>query len=322
MRILKTSNISGSVSEFILLGFPCHREIQSLFFVLFSLIYLLTLMGNLSIICAVWSSRKLHKPMYILLANFSFLEICYVSSDVPKLLANIISQTKSISYAGCLLQFYFFFSMCAAECLFLSVMSFDRFLAICRPLHYPTVMTHDLCAQLVGFCWAGGFLWLLTPLTLISQVPFCGPNTIDHFLCDLAPLLALSCAPVPGTTLTCTITSSLIVILTFLYILGTYFCVLRVVLQVPSGSGRHKAFSTCASHLSVVSLFYSSVMMMYVSPGSGDHPGIQKFVTLFYALVTPFFNPLIYNFRNKDMKEALKNILYVLLWEISKRFKS
>ncbi|XP_014700008.2 olfactory receptor 11H12-like [Equus asinus] len=322
MRTLETTNISGFVSEFILLGFPCDRDIQILLFVLFSFIYLLTLMGNASVIYAVWSSQKLHTPMYILLANFSFLEICYVSSDVPKMLTNIISQTKSISYTGCLLQFYFFFSMCAAEGLFLSVMSFDRFLAICRPLHYPTVMTYRLCARLMVFCWAGGFLWLLTPLTLISQVPFCGPNTIDHFLCDLAPLLALSCAPVPGITLICGIISSLIIFLTFLYILGTYFCVLSVVLQMPSGSGRHKAFSTCASHLAVVSLFYGSVMVMYVSPGSGDYPGIQKFVTLFYALATPFFNPLIYNFRNKDMKEELRKILNVLLWKISKGFKS
>ncbi|XP_062946152.1 olfactory receptor 11G2-like [Cynocephalus volans] len=301
--------------------YPGHQETQILLFVVFSLIYLLTLVGNTSIICDVWSSWKLHKPMYILLANFSFLVICYVNSHVPKLLANLISQARSISYAGCLLQFYFFFSMCAAEGLFLSVMSFDRFLAICRPLHYPTIMTHLLCVRLV-ICWAGGFLWLLTPLTLISQVPFCGPNTIDHFLCDLAPLLALSCAPVSGITLTCGIISSLIIFLTFLYILGTYFCILSTVLQVPLGPGRHKLFSTCASHLAVVSLFYGSVMVMYVSPGAGKFHGMQKLVTLFYALATPFFNPLIYNFWNKDMKEALKKLLYVLLWEISKRYKS
>ena len=181
MSISEANNISGSVSEFILLGFPCRRDIQILLFVMFSLIYLLTLLGNTSIICAVWSSRKLHTPRYTLLANFSFLEICYVSSDVPTMLANIISQTKSISYAGCLLQFYFFFSMCAAEGYFLSVMSFDRFLAICRPLHYPTIMTHHLCAWLVVFCWAGGFLSILMTVVLMSWVPFCGPNTIDHF---------------------------------------------------------------------------------------------------------------------------------------------
>ena len=175
---------------------------------------------------------------------------------------------------------------------------------------------------LVVFCWVGGFLWLLTPLILISQVPFCGPNTVDHFLCDLAPLLALSCAPVSGIRLICGIVSSLIIFLTLLYILGTYCYVLSVVLQMSSGSGRQKAFSTCASHLAVISLFYGSVMVMYVSPGSGEYPGIQKFVTLFYALATPFFNPLIYNFRNKDMEEALKKMLSVLLKEIFKGSKS
>ncbi|KAM6202586.1 olfactory receptor 11G2-like [Rhynchocyon petersi] len=322
MHILSISNVTTSIHEFVLLGFLCSGKIEILLFTLFSIIYILTLLGNGAIMCAVWWDPKLHTPMYVLLANFSFLEICYISSNVPNMLCNFLSKTKTISYNGCILQFYIFLSLCATELFFLSLMAFDRFLAICRPLHYPTIMTHQLCAQLVVFCWSGGFLWLLTPLTLISQVPFCGPNTIDHFLCDLAPLLALSCAPVPGITRTCGIMSSLIIFLTFLYILGTYFCVLRAVLQVPSGSGRHKAFSTCASHLAVVSLFYGSVMVMYVSPGSGNYAGMQKFVTLFYALATPFFNPMIYNFRNKEMKEALKNILHVFLWGISKGSKS
>ncbi|VCW78190.1 unnamed protein product [Gulo gulo] len=184
-------------------------------------------------------------------------------------------------------------------------MSFDRFLAICRPLHYPTIMTYHLCARLVVSCWVGGFLSILIPAILMSRVPFCGPNIIDHFFCDLGPLLALSCTPVPKTTLTCATVSSLIIFITFLYILGSYTLVLRAVLRVPAGSGRNKAFSTCASHFLVVSLFYGSVMVMYVSPGSRSHPGTQKFVTLFYCMATPFFNPLIYSLRNKDMKDAL-----------------
>ncbi|XP_032197569.1 LOW QUALITY PROTEIN: olfactory receptor 11G2-like [Mustela erminea] len=310
MSISEANNISGSVTEFILLGFPCHREIQILLFVIFSLIYILTLMGNTSIICAMCSSQKLHTPMYILLANFSFLEICYVSSDVAKMLANIISQTKSISYAGCLLQFYFFFfSMCAAEGYFLSSMSFDWFLVICLPLHYPTIMTYHLCARLVVSCWVGGFLSILIPAILISWVPFCGPNIVDHFSCDLGPLLALSYAPVPKTTLTCATVSSLIIFITFLYILGSCTLVLHPVLRLPAGSGRNKAFSKCASHFLVVSLFYVSVMVMYVSPGSRSHPGTQKFVTLFYCMTTPFFNPLIYSLQNKNMKDALKKVL-------------
>lgn len=321
MGILDAHNATRSVREFILLGFPWRREIQVLLFVIFSVIYFLTLLGNTSIICAVWSSPKLHTPMYILLANFSFLEICYVSSDVPKMLANLISQNKSISYTGCLLQFYFFFSMCAAEGYFLSAMSFDRFLAICRPLHYPTIMTYPLCVRLVMCCWAGGFLSILMPAILMSWVPFCGPNIIDHFFCDLGPLLALSCVPVPKTTLTCATISSLIIFITFLYILASYTLVLRAVLRVPAGSGRNKAFSTCASHFLVVSLFYGSVMVMYVSPGSRSHPGTQKFVTLFYCMATPFFNPLIYSLRNKDMKDALKKVLGISWKEISKNSK-
>ncbi|XP_043836460.1 olfactory receptor 11G2-like [Dromiciops gliroides] len=275
IKISKVTNISGTISVFIFLDFPCQKETQVILFILFSIIYILTIMGNTSIICAVWSSQKLHTPMYILLANFSFLEICYVNSDVPQMLANMFSETKTISITGCLLQFYFFFSTCASEGLFLSVMAFDRYLAICQPLYYPSIMTHSFCANLAVFCWVGGFLWLLTPVILISQVPFCGPNIIDHFLCDLGPLLALSCAPVPRTTLACGTISTLIIFITFLYILGSYGLVLRAVLHVPSGSGRNKAFSTCASHFTVVSLFYGSVMVIYVSPGIGNQSGIR-----------------------------------------------
>ncbi|XP_027717423.1 olfactory receptor 11H2-like [Vombatus ursinus] len=321
MRLLETSNISCTVSEFILLGFPCRRETQILLFVLFSMIYFLTIVGNTSIICAVWSSRQLHMPMYLLLANFSSLELCYVGSDVPKLLANIISQKKTISFAGCILQFYFFFSMCASEGYFLSAMAFDRYLAICRPLYYPTITTQRLYAKLVFFCWLGGFLSILLPVILLSQVPFCGPNVIDHFFCDLGPLLALSCVPVPKTTLTCATVSSLIIFITFLYILGSYTHVLRAVLKVPAGTGRNKAFSTCASHFVVVSLFYGSVMVMYVSPGSKNQPGMRKFVTLFYCMATPFFNPLIYSLQNKDMKDALKKVLKELSQEFPKGYE-
>ncbi|XP_072480163.1 olfactory receptor 11H6-like [Notamacropus eugenii] len=321
MRISSITNISGTVSEFILLGFTCQKETQIILFMLFSLIYILTMIGNTSIIYAVWSSQQLYTPMYTLLANFSFLEICYVNSDVPKMLANILSETKTMSFTGCLLQFYFFFSMCTSEGLFLSVMAFDRYLAICQPLHYSTIMTHSLCANLAFFCWVGGFLCLLIPVILISQVPFCGPNIIDHFLCDLGPLLALSCAPVPRTTLVCGTISSLTIFVTFLYILGSYSYVLRAVLHVPSRSGRNKAFSTCASHFTVVSLFYGSVMVMYVNPGSGNQSGIQKFVTLFYSMATPFFNPLIYSLRNKDMKKALKKLLGRLSQRFPKGYK-
>ncbi|XP_017515009.1 olfactory receptor 11G2-like [Manis javanica] len=309
---MKTSggnNHSDPVSEFILLGFPCSWETQALLFSLFSVIYVLTLTGNLSIICAVSWDDHLHTPMYILLANFSFLEICYVTSTVPNMLANFLSGTKTISFSGCFLQFYFFFSMGTTETFFLSTMAFDRYFAICRPLHYPTVMTVQCCIRMGACCWVCGFSCFLLPVYLISQLPFCGPNTIDHFLCDPGPLLELSCVPAPATEITCAIINSVLIFSTFLFISSSYALVIRAVLRVPSAEGRRKAFSTCGSHLAVVSLFYGSIMVMYVSPTAGNPAGIQRTVTLFYSMMTPLFNPLIYSLRNKEMKEALRKLL-------------
>ncbi|XP_039077901.1 olfactory receptor 11G2-like [Hyaena hyaena] len=309
MNISNTPNTSGTITGFILLGFPCSREGQILLFVLFSVVYLLTLMGNGSIICAVRWDQRLHTPMYILLANFSFLEIWYVTSTVPNMLANFLSDTKVISFSGCFLQFYFFFSLGSTECFLLAIMAFDRYLAICRPLHYPTIMTGHLCTNLVVSCWVFGFLWFLIPIIIISQMSFCGSRIIDHFLCDPGPLLALTCTRVPVIELTSSTLSSLLLFIPFFFIVVSYALVLRAVLRVPSAAGRRKAFSTCGSHLAVVSLFYGSVMVMYVSPTSEHEAGMQKVVTLFYSVVTPLINPIIYSLRNKDMKHAMKKLL-------------
>ncbi|MBZ3873712.1 Olfactory receptor 11H6 [Sciurus carolinensis] len=244
----------------------------------------------MAIVCAVRWDHRLHTPMYILLANFSFLEICYVNSDVPNMLVNFLSRTKSISFTRCLLQLYFFFSLGTTECLFLSIMAYDPFLAICRPLYYPTIMTTKFCSSLVIFCWVYGFLWFLVPVIFVTQLPFCGPNVIDDFLCDLGPLLALAsaCVPIPGTVLLCGTMSSLLIFATFFYIIGSYTLVLRAMIQVPSAAGCKKAFSTCSSHLAFMFLFYGSVMITYL---------------------TPFFNPMIYSLWNKEMKDALKKVL-------------
>nr|XP_012326069.1 olfactory receptor 11G2-like [Aotus nancymaae] len=309
MKIFNTPSNSSTFTGFILLGFPCPREGQILLFVLFSVVYLLTLVGNGSIICAVHWDQRLHTPMYILLTNFSFLEIWYVTSTVPNMLANFLSDTKIISFSGCFLQFYFFFSLGSTECFLLGAMAFDRYLAICQPLHYPTIMTRHLCTNLVGSCWVLGFIWFVIPIIIISQMSFCGSRIIDHFLCDPGPLLALTCTRAPLLELTSSTLSSLLLFIPFLFIMGSYVLVLRAVLRVPSASGRRKAFSTCGSHLAVVSLFYGSVMVMYVSPTSGHEAGMQKIVTLFYSVVTPLINPVIYSLRNKEMKRAMKKIL-------------
>jgi olfactory receptor len=297
------------VTDFVLLGFCAQREMQSFFFSLILVLYHLTLLGNGAIVCAVKWERRLHTPMYIFLGNFAFLEICYVSSSVPNMRANIFSESKTISFSGCFLQFYFFFSLGTTECFFLSVMAYDRYLAICHPLHYPSIMTGKLCVVLICVCWVSGFLCYPIPIVLISQLPFCGPNVIDHFVCDPGPLFALACVPAPSTELICYTFNSMIIFGPFLSILGSYTLVLRAVLRVPSGAGQTKAFSTCGSHLMVVSLFYGTLMVMYVSPTSRNPAGMHKIVTLVYSVVTPLLNPLIYSLRNKDMKDALSKVL-------------
>ncbi|XP_007949409.1 olfactory receptor 11G2-like [Orycteropus afer afer] len=309
MKIFNTPNNSSTITGFILLGFPCPMEGQVLLFVLFSIVYLLTLMGNGSIICAVCWDQRLHTPMYILLANFSFLEIWYVTSTVPNMLANFLSETKVISFSGCFLQFYFFFSLGSTESFFLAVMAFDRYLAICWPLHYPTIMTGRLCTYFVANCWIFGFLWFLIPIIIISQMSFCGSRIIDHFLCDPGPLLALTCKRAPVIELVFSTLSPLPLIILFIFIMGSYTLVLKAVLRVPSAAGRKKVFSTCGSHLAMVSLFYGSVLVMCGSPASEHEAGMQKIVTLFYSVMTPLLNPVIYSLRNKDMKRALQKIL-------------
>ncbi|XP_045679299.1 olfactory receptor 11H7-like [Phyllostomus hastatus] len=303
-------NKSGvsTVTQFVLLGFPGPWKMQIILFSMILFIYILTLTGNMTIICAVkWDSR-LHTPMYMLLANFSFLEIWYVTCTVPNMLVNFFSKTKTISFSGCFIQFYFFFSLGTTECFFLCVMAYDRYLAICHPLHYSSIMTGQLCAILVSLCWLIGFLGYPIPIFFISQLPFCGPNIIDHFLCDVDPLMALSCAPAPIIGHIFYSMSSVIIILTMLYILGSYILVLRAVLQIPSSAGQQKAFSTCGSHLVVVSLFYGTIMVMYVSPSSGNLAAMHKIITLIYSIVTPVLNPLIYSLRNRDMKFALRQV--------------
>ncbi|XP_040824342.1 olfactory receptor 11H4-like [Ochotona curzoniae] len=300
-----------TVTHFVLLGFPGCKEMQRFFFSLFFGVYMFTTMGNGAIVCAVVLDKQLHTPMYILLGNFAFLEIWYITSTVPGMLVNFLSEAKTISSVGCFLQFYFFTSLGTTEAYFLCIMAYDRYLAICRPLHYPAIMTPRLCYILVSTCWVFGFLSYLGSAVQLSQLPFCGPNIINHFLCDLDPLMALSCAPAPVTEMVFYILSSLIIILTLLYILGSYTLLLIAVLKVPSATGRQKAFSTCGSHLTVVCLFFGALLVMYVSPTAENPAEIQKIMTLVYSVVTPFLNPLIYSLRNKDMKAALKKVLRI-----------
>ncbi|XP_037691075.1 olfactory receptor 11G2-like [Choloepus didactylus] len=268
-------------------------------------------MGNTAIVCAVRWDQRLHIPMYIFLGNFSLLEICYVSTTVPNMLANFLSTSKSISFVGCFTQFYFFFSFGCDEGLHLCIMAFDRCLAICHPLSYPRIMTKELYTGLIIFAWSGGFIFFLTPVFLISQLPYCGPNTINHFLCDPVPLMMLSCSVDTTTQLIYSTFNVIFMIGTFVFILCSYAVVTLTVLWMPSATSKQKAFFTCASHLTVVFLFFGSLMVMYVSPGSGHPVRMQKIVSLFYSVMTPLCNPLIYSLRNKEMKAALRKIFRI-----------
>lgn len=305
---LVPANFTGIVTEFILLGFPSLSPMfRLLLCAALSVCYALTLLGNICIMWAVVHDTRLSRlPMYILLGNFSGLEMCYVTSTVPRMLADLVSPPGIISFYGCFLQFYFFFAMGATECFLLSSMALDRYLAICHPLRYPMLMSIRSCHTLASCCWLVGFLWFLTPIVLVSQLPFCNPR-LDHFVCDPGPLLMAACTPPIGTEMACSTSTTLIIFSTFLFIVSTYTAVLRAVFKLPSAAGRRKTLNTCTSHLAVVSLFYGSIMVTYVSPEASG--GSNKVVTLFYSVVTPLFNPLIYSLRNNDMKQALRRTL-------------
>ncbi|XP_053114930.1 olfactory receptor 11G2-like [Hemicordylus capensis] len=304
------ANSTDLVTEFVLLGFPSLSPLFRLLLCsLLSICYAFTLVGNL---CIMWTvlrdSRLSHLPMYILLGNFSGLEMCYVSATAPRMLSDLASPPPStISFHGCFLQFYFFFSMGTTESFLLAAMALDRYLAICHPLRYPILMSRRSCCILAASSWVSGFLWFLGPIALISQLRFCGSNILDHFICDPGPLLASSCTPAPGTEIAFYSLSSTAIFGPFLFIVCSYTTILRVVLRLPSAAGRQKAFSTCTSHMAVVGLFYGSIMATYVAPEASG--GSNKVVTLFYAVVTPLLNPVIYSLRNKEMKEALKRTL-------------
>ncbi|XP_030043371.1 olfactory receptor 11H6-like [Microcaecilia unicolor] len=299
------------VKEFILHGLTINMGSQAALFALFLVIYTLTLVGNVSIIMLVWSNASLHKPMYIFLGNLSFVEIWYTTSTVPKMLTGFLSEINAISFNGCFLQFYFFFSFGTTECFLLTVMGYDRYLAICHPLRYNILMSNNKCWFFVASCWIVGFLFSLFPVILISKLPFCGPNDINHFLCDPGPLLELSCVRYYSTEVILAVYFATMVFITFSFTFISYNFIIQTIFRIQSSSGRRKAFSTCASHLVVVSIFFGCVMYMYIRP-SGNHPfPLDKVIAVFYTVVTPLLNPVIYTLRNKEVLEAVRKMMHL-----------
>ncbi|XP_044841775.1 olfactory receptor 11A1-like [Mauremys mutica] len=295
-----------SVTDFILLGFGDLPELQILLFLLFLVIYIMTVAGNVLIIVLVVADQHLHTPMYFFLGNLSCLETCYSSTILPRMLAGLLTGDRTISFNGCVTQYYFFGSLVGTECLLLSVMSYDRYLAICDPMHYAARMSHRSYLQLVGGSWLGGFLGSNITTLLISQLTFCGPNSIDHFFCDFIPLVKLSCND-PHLMETLAFTLSLIFLLVpFLLTLMSYICIITTILRIPSTTGRQKAFPTCSSHLIVVSIYYATLLIVYMFPTTDILSDFKKVLSVVYTVLTPLVNPLIYSLRNKVVQEALR----------------
>ncbi|XP_062993041.1 olfactory receptor 11G2-like [Elgaria multicarinata webbii] len=299
-----------TVHEFILLGFKVEPEKRFMLLVVFTILYILTLAENITIILLVFVDAHLAQiPMYILLSNFSWLEMCYVSTTVPRMIFDLAFPHGIISFHACFLQFYILFSFGNTEFFFLSAMALDRYLAICHPLHYLQIMSRNSCYCLVAVCWVLGFLGYIPPVTLISKLSFCGPNIIDHFLCDPGPILSLACPPLGNVPLVFQIHANALFLVNVAFVVLSYGIVIVTLLKSSNQGSFRKAFSTISMHLIVVTLFYGSVGGMYLIPGGENQAELTKGITVFYAAITPFLNPMIYCLRNKQVKEALGRLL-------------
>ncbi|XP_050775737.1 olfactory receptor 6M1-like [Gopherus flavomarginatus] len=306
---IRTNNQSNVVMEFVLLGFSLSQPMELLVFMLLLAIFALTLMGNMAIITVVYVDLRLHTPMYFFLCNLSLLEILFVLSITPKMLENLLSQAKAISFWGCITQCYFSFFLGTADFILIAVMSFDCYVAICHPLHYPVIMSGLVCVFLVMGCWLFGFLSPLCPLILLCQLPFCGPNVINHFFCDYAPLVKLTCVDTHFLLMIEYVLSSMVLLTSLSFTAVSYLYIIATVLHIPSATSRRKAFSTCTSHIMVASIFYGSAIFLYARPSQGRSLDFQKVVAVFNVIVSPLLNPFIYALRNEKVKEALKEYL-------------
>ncbi|XP_067391440.1 olfactory receptor 6N1-like [Emydura macquarii macquarii] len=295
----------STVTQFTFLGFSHHRHTQVILCVLFFLIYTITLMGNSLIILITVLDSALHTPMYFFLCNLSFLEICYTSVTLPKMLLNFVSEEKTISFSGCAIQMYFLIFLGTAECYLLAAMAYDRYRAICSPLHYPVIMNPTACAQMVAACWICGILMPLGNVSWIFSLSYC---EINHFFCDIHPVLKLACGDTSRIEVSILFISMSIIIFPCLLVLVSYARILSTVLKTTSPDGRSKAFSTCSSHLTVVILFYGSTCAMYLRPKSSHVGDVDRVMALVYTVFTPILNPLVYSLRNKDVKEALRRL--------------
>ncbi|XP_007937885.1 olfactory receptor 1361-like [Orycteropus afer afer] len=298
----------SSVSEFLLLGLSRQPQQQQLLFVLFLSMYLATVLGNVLILLAISTDSRLHTPMYFFLSNLSFVDVSFSSAAVLKMLDNYIVGSQTISFSGCLTQLYFLIVFVSMDNFLLAVMAYDRFVAVCHPLHYTTKMTPQLCVLFVAGSWVTANLHALLHTLLMARLSFCADNTIPQFFCDVN-ILKLSCSDTHLNDMMILVVAGLVMIAPFICILISYLLVAGAVLRVPSTKGKWKAFSTCGSHLAVVSLYYGTIIAVYFTPSSTHSAEADTAGTVLYTVVTPMLNPFIYSLRNKDLKGALRMVI-------------
>uniref|UniRef100_A0A8D0GDF4 Olfactory receptor n=1 Tax=Sphenodon punctatus TaxID=8508 RepID=A0A8D0GDF4_SPHPU len=295
------------VTDFILLGLSNHPRVKIVLFVLFSLLYLITLVGNGLLILLTTMDPRLHTPMYFFLSNLSFLDICYTTSTMPQMLVHCFSARPSISFGSCFAQMYISLYLGTTECLLLAAMAYDRWVAICNPLRYMLIMNKGVCVAIAAVCWGSAFLLTIVP-SLAMPVRLCGPNIINHFLCEAVAVLKLVCSDTRNNQIVMFLTSVVTLLLPFGFILVTYTRILAAVLRMHSAENRAKAFSTCGSHITIVALFYGTAMFMYLRPQTKSSANQDKVIAVIYGAVTPMLNPLIYSLRNKDVKQVLRKV--------------
>ncbi|XP_027259414.1 olfactory receptor 13C7 [Cricetulus griseus] len=312
---MESNNQTSPVRVFILLGLSAHPKLEKTFFVLILLMYLVILLGNGVLILVTILDTHLHTPMYFFLGNLSFLDICYTTSSVPLILDSFLTPRKTISFSGCAVQMSLSFAMGATECVLLSMMAFDRYVAICNPLRYPVVMSKAAYVPMAVGSWAGGIAASVVQTSLAMRLPFCGDNVINHFTCEILAVLKLACADISINVISMGVTNIIFLGVPVLFISFSYIFILVTILRIPSAEGRRKAFSTCSAHLTVVVVFYGTILFMYGKPKSKDPLGADKqdladkLISLFYGVVTPMLNPIIYSLRNKDVRAAVRNLV-------------
>lgn len=301
-----------NVSEFILLGFGDNRALTILLCLLFSLIYIVTMAGNILIILLVITDRTLHTPMYFFLGNLSCLETWCSSNILPRILYSFLMEIKTISISACFVQHYFLGALGSVECYLLSAMSYDRYLAICKPLHYVTMMNGKLCLQLISGSWINGFLASSLTIILMSKLVFCGHNQMDHFFCDTFEIMELSCSDTHILKLFVYVVCCLFIIPPFILTLTSYVFIITTITRIPSTMGKQKAFSTCSTHLLVVTMFYGTLIFVYIIPSTNGLKDLHKFFSVSYTILTPMLNPIIYSLRNKEVKAAISRLISLL----------